>query len=158
MKINVSNKQKNLRIQALDIKKIVKAVIALENQRCDEVSIHFVTTKTLCKMHEIYFNDPTKTDCISFPMDDRDDKIEGLDYRILGEVFVCPQTAIDYAHQHQSDPYRECILYVVHGLLHLMGYDDLEPALKAKMRKTENRHMKNLEKLNFLTPSQKQIL
>lgn len=157
MKINVSNKQKNLHIQAIDIKKIVNAVIALENQRCDEVSVHFVTTKTLCKMHEIYFDDPSKTDCISFPMDDKDE-IEGIDYRILGEVFVCPETAIDYALKNQGDPYKECILYVVHGLLHLMGYDDLEPALKAKMRKAEKRHMKNLEKLNFLTPSKKQIL
>lgn len=146
MKINFYNKQKNLPIASQAIKKIIKAVIALEGQVCDEVSVHFVTTREICRLHAEYFNDPSTTDCISFPMDDLDDE---MGYRILGEVFVCPQTAIQYAQEHASNPYDECTLYIVHGLLHLMGYDDLEPKAKAVMRRAEKRHMAHLKKLNL---------
>lgn len=134
-------------ISSRAVKKIVVAVISLEKQVCDEVSVHFVTEKEICKLHREYLNDPSPTDCISFPMDDF---VSDIEYRILGEVFVCPETAVHYAHEHASDPYLECTLYIVHGLLHLMGYDDLQPKVKAVMRKAEKRHMHNLKKLNLL--------
>lgn len=134
-------------IPSLAVKKVVGAVIALEKQVCDEVSVHFVTEKEICKLHKKYFNDPSVTDCVSFPMDDFE-SVTG--YRILGDVFVCPQTAVYYAQEHCSDPFLECTLYIVHGLLHLMGYDDMEPKLKAAMRKAEKKHMNNLRKLNLL--------
>jgi len=147
VKINVFNKQKNLSISNAAVKKIVSAVLALEGHTCDEISVSFVTTRVISQMHADYFNDPTTTDCISFPMDDLESII---DYRILGEIFVCPQTAIDYAKKHQKDPLEECTLYVVHGLLHLMGYDDLQPKDRSLMRKAEKKHMLNLKNSHLL--------
>ena len=147
MKINIYNKQKSLPIATGAMKKIVHAVIALEKQNCDEVSIYLVNTKEICDLHEEFFNDPSVTDCVSFPLDEWDD---AGGYRILGEVFVCPQTALDYAKKHQKNPHEECSLYIVHGLLHLMGYDDQEPKAKASMRRAEKKHMLNLKKLNLL--------
>ena len=55
----------------------------------------------------------------------------------LGEVFVCPKTAIEYAGEKKLPIYEELSLYVVHGLLHCLGYDDLEPAKRRIMRKKE---------------------
>lgn len=152
MKVDVFNKQKNLQVSVPAVKKIVEAVITLEKQWCDEVSISFVTTKKICELHQEYFNDPNTTDCISFPMDD-----ESSEYRVLGEVFICPQTAIDYTHLHGGNAYEECTLYIIHGLLHLMGYDDLEPRLKAIMRRAEKKHMTNLKKLNLHLEKNKSI-
>ncbi len=148
VKIDVYNKQKKWRISKRAVKNIVQAVIAFEKQICNEVTVHFVSTKKICALHEEYFNDPSPTDCISFPMDDNLDN--ELDYRILGEVFVCPQTAIDYANTHGVDSGEECTLYIVHGLLHLMGYEDLIPSLKTVMRRAEKKHMAHLKKLNLL--------
>ena len=148
MHIKIYNKQKNLRISAIDVKKLVHAVMTLEKQIVDEVSVNFVSTKAISKLHGDYFNDPSTTDCISFPLDDDSENLNG--YRILGEVFVCPETAIQYAHKHALDPYEECTLYIVHGLLHLMGYDDLETKEKMTMRKAEKKHMLNLKKLNLI--------
>lgn len=110
--------------------------------RCDEISFHFVTTKKICQLHADFFNDPTTTDCITFPIDEEDSD----DYRVLGEVFVCPQTAIDYSQKKQADPYRETTLYLVHGLLHLIGYDDIDPSDRKKMRSMERACMAELEK------------
>ena len=146
MKVNVYNKQKNLSIPAKAVKEIVLAAISLEKYSCDEISVHFVTPKKICDLHKEYFDDPSVTDCISFPM--MDSKID-IGYKILGEIFVCPQTAIDYAQKHRVCPYEECTLYLIHGLLHLMGYDDLQSEQRAKMRRAEKRYMSHLKKLHL---------
>lgn len=119
--------------------------------RWDEVSIHFVTNRKLCKLHEEFFNDPSPTDCISFPIDG-DGK---SDYRVLGEVFVCPKTAIEYAKKKQKDPYAETTLYVVHGLLHLLGYDDIHPKDRALMRRKERECMEHLRQEDLLLTKKK---
>lgn len=138
--------QNSMKIPRLLIKSICKEVIKLENQKVDEVFLHFVSTQEICRLHQNFFNDPTTTDCISFPIDDETEQ----SYRVLGEVFICPQTAIDYSFRRQKDPYEELILYVIHGLLHLMGYDDIDEADKKLMRKVEKRHLLHLKKLGFL--------
>jgi probable rRNA maturation factor len=140
MKIAVINQQKDMKVSAKQVKAVVKEVIAFEGNRCDEVAIHFVKTKEICRLHDEFFNDPTTTDCITFPMDDPSS--EGYCY--LGEVFVCPETAVNYCQKHGGDASIEMILYVVHGLLHLMGYRDHTPAEKRKMRRAEKRHMEHL--------------
>ena len=74
-----------------------------------------------------------------------DDTEEG--YKILGEVFISSNAAIDYA---PHDPYRELTLYLVHGLLHLLGYDDMEEEKETLMREAEDRHMHYLDEKGFL--------
>lgn len=147
MIVNVIDQQTDLKISIDQVRKIVPHVIHGEGQTCDEVNIYFVDTPTICQLHEQFFQDPSPTDCISFPLDEEDDE---LSYRILGEVFVCPATAIAYAVQQQTDCYEETTLYIVHGLLHLMGYDDLQEEDCALMRQAEARHMQELKALNLL--------
>ena len=124
---------------------MVAEVLSLEKTSCDEVGIHYVETKIICDLHAEYFDDPSPTDCISFPIDQ--DIVTG--YRLLGDVFVCTETAVLYAQQQQLDPYQETMLYVVHGLLHLLGYDDIEEGERAIMRKAEARHMDHLKSLHL---------
>lgn len=149
MKIDIINKQSNLSLPAVQLRRIVKAVIHFENVPCDEVAIHLVDTEEICALHAQFFNDPTSTDCISFPMDGEMDFDGKQDYTALGDVFVCTPTAIEYAAKHNSDPYYEVTLYIVHGLLHLMGYDDIDDKDRKKMRAAEKRHITNLKNLNL---------
>lgn len=144
MKVEVINNQSVIRLSKIRIKNIVKSVITFENRVCDEVAIHLVNTKKICELHQQFFNDPSTTDCISFPIDDFNDA-----YCHIGEVFVCPQTAVDYSKDHHADVYQEITLYIVHGLLHLMGYDDIQKKDRIKMRNAEKRHLANLKKLNI---------
>ena len=141
MIVNVINNQSELSIENEHVQRIVEQVILFEHRRCDEVNIYFVDTSTICQLHADFFNDSTPTDCISFPIDDGD---EGEGHCLLGEVFICPATAIAYSKKKDKDPYTETTLYIGHGLLHLMGYDDLETKAKRRMRRAEARHMKNL--------------
>lgn len=142
MIIQVFNRQKALRLFSKQIRLLVRQVLQEEGVSCDEVSIYFINDEAMRQLHADFFNDPSPTDCISFPLDSDDTED---DYRILGEIFVCPETAIQYARDHQVDPYEEATLYIVHGLLHLMGYDDMTEEDIQEMRSAESRHLQELK-------------
>mgnify|MGYP000476326412 CR=1 FL=1 len=146
MNVIVTNEQTDLSISKKQVVKIVKAVLCLEEVTCDEVSINFVTTEEICALHRDYFDDPSPTDCISFPMSDGE-LTQGIP--ILGDVFVCPETAIEYSKENQVDLYEEVTLYIVHGLLHLIGYDDITELEQLSMREAEKRHMKHLKEMSL---------
>lgn len=137
MIINVINEQSQITIDSHQVEEIIKNVLLQEAETADEVSVNLISKEAICLLHEKYFNDPTPTDCISFPMDDADE----LPYRILGDIFVCPEVAIEYANQHCEDPLMELTLYIVHGLLHLLGYDDIEEEDQILMRQAEADNM-----------------
>lgn len=145
MKIFITNRQKTIKIRKNALKAIIKEVIAHEGQSCHEVSIHFVSKNEIGELHDQFFNDPSETDCISLPMDGPEETV----YRVLGEVFICPEVAIDYAKKHKTDPLKEVRLYLIHGLLHLMGYDDIQTKDRALMRSAEKKHNLNLDLLNL---------
>lgn len=143
MYCKVFNEQALLKISEAHVALVVESVLFHEGKHYDEVAIHFIEEKAICELHEQFFHDPTPTDCISFPMDDDDE--EG--YKILGEVFISPKAALDYL---PHDPYKELTLYLVHGLLHLLGYDDMEEDKESLMRQAESRHMQILEEKGSL--------
>lgn len=143
VKINVYNNQKDLPLKVTTLSPLVKEVLKNEGSSTTEVSIHFVTTEEICRLHEEFFDDPTTTDCISFPMDadDFDDLFSSEKFHILGEIFVCPATAIQYAKDNGGNPYEETTLYVIHGLLHLLGYDDIKKKDRLIMRQKEQENL-----------------
>lgn len=101
----------------------------------DEVSFYFVSERKICQLHKEFFNDPTSTDCITFPLDPPDEKKEA--YHVLGEAFICPLTALTYAKLHKINPHEELYRYVIHCILHLIGYTDVDPKERAKMKRKE---------------------
>lgn len=141
MKILIRNAQPFLPLTLSSIEQVASAVLAQEGVTTDELSLHFVTTEEISALHATFFNDPTPTDTISFPLDPPG----APGYHVLGEVFVCPETARSYL--QKEDPqacYEETLLYLIHGLLHLIGYDDQSEEERIKMRLAEERHLLNL--------------
>lgn len=147
MIVNVANEQSALLISVDQVQKLVQQTLSYAKERCDEISVHFVDTPTISQLHHQFFNDPSTTDCISFPIDESDEEGE---YRLLGEIFVCPETALAFVKKNGGNAYEEISLYIVHGLLHLMGYDDIEEEEIAEMRKKEAEHMEHLRSLSLL--------
>jgi probable rRNA maturation factor len=137
--IFIFNHQKDLKIARH--KEIIRSLIVhisrAEKVSFDEVGLHFVSDRAMRKLHNAHFQDPTSTDCISFPIDSREEK----EYTILGEIVVCPKTAIEYAKTKKLDPYLELMLYIIHGMLHLLGYDDIEQKDRALMRRKERKYI-----------------
>ena len=101
-----------------------------------ELSLVFLTDVALAKIHADFMDDPTATDVITF----EGDPSAGL----AGEICVSADTAPAFARTARQDFSAELTLYLVHGWLHLAGYDDLQPAKKRRMRAAEARAMKLL--------------
>jgi probable rRNA maturation factor len=107
-----------------------------------ELSVAFLTDPALAKIHAAFMNDPSVTDVITF----EGDPLAGL----AGEICVSADTARAYARKLQRDFSAELTLYLVHGWLHLAGYDDLQPARKRRMRAAEKRAMTLLRRQKAL--------
>ncbi len=148
MKIHVYNRQNLIPLSLDSVRFIVKSIPQREGQKGDEAAVYFVEQEEICKLHQDHFNDPSPTDCISFPLDDASESP-----RHLGEIFINPQAAAEYTADTPDHLYRELSLYLVHGLLHLLGYDDQTPEEEHKMRLAEKRHMEYLESVKkLITP------
>lgn len=139
MDIHIIQEQSLLILDSLSIIHLVKDFSNYYKVKFNEVSIYFVETSKICELHEKFFNDPSTTDCISFPMDDQEEE-----YRILGDVIVCPETAQEYVKINGGDIYHEVTLYIIHGLLHLIGFDDIEKNDQLQMRKEEAEYLEHL--------------
>lgn len=79
-----------------------------------------------------------------------DEIVEGNEYRHLGDVIVCPATALSLAKGNVSVFWDELSLYIVHGLLHLLGYDDTTPSERATMRRQERRALSLAKARKFI--------
>lgn len=97
-------------------------VLAAEGQPEAELSVTLVDDERIAQIHVDYMDIPGPTDVISFPLGDPEDPIP-----ILGEVVVSVDTAAREAEERGITLREELLRYVVHGTLHLFGYDDHEP-------------------------------
>jgi len=146
VKINTLNQQKVLPVSLSSLKKIVRATLAFKKVTCREVSVYLVRKETIQQIHRRFFEDPSPTDCISFPCDPPSTP----PCLFLGEVFACPEIAVEYAKKHRLDPYLELTLYIVHGLLHLIGFDDKDKKSRLQMQREEKSCLHFLRKNGLL--------
>ncbi len=135
--IKVYNRQTDLPIKISSVRKLIELFLRKKGIVCRELAVYFVSQKKITELHAEHFQDPTPTDCITFP----------LDQDFLGEIFVCPQAALDYNPQH---PFEETTLYIIHGLLHLLGYDDISSKERSRMRREEKKLMAFVKKSQCL--------
>ena len=145
MEIDVENLQNDLSLDLPAIKSLISFTLKHLDVTCDEISIRFVSEPEICQIHADHFDDPSPTDCITFPMDDED---SNTGYRHLGECIICPKAAIDY--DSKQSAHHELSLYIVHTILHLVGYKDLIESDIKQMRAQEQSCMEALEKNNLV--------
>ena len=98
-----------------------------------ELSVSFVDETEMADLHFRYLNEEGPTDVLAFPLDEVDDR--GV--RLLGDVIVAPSVA---ARNNPDDPGGEIRLLLVHGILHVLGYDHEEDADRAAMWERQERY------------------
>ena len=87
------------------------------------------------------------TDVIAFDLRDTAVPVlPAVEPELVGELYVCPTVAQAAARVHRTSVDYEVMLYIVHGLLHLAGYDDSRPVARARMRAAERRTMARLQR------------
>jgi len=109
----------------------------LEQKKCEdaEIGIIFVDNTKIMRLNQQYFKEQAPTDVIAFPINQG--KGVGFAPHLLGDVVVSAEKAMSWAAEHRLDPYAEVSLYLIHGLLHLLGYDDTIKARRGKMIKRQ---------------------
>jgi rRNA maturation RNase YbeY len=106
-----------------------------------ELGVHLVAAPEMARINEHYLQHEGSTDVITFNY--REGKKNGP---VLGEIFVCVDDAIKQAKEFRTTWQSEVVRYVVHGVLHLLGYDDLKPGLRRIMKREENRLVNSLSR------------
>ena len=112
-------------------KKLIDSLIRELQMEVESLNIVFVDDATLQKMHLEYLNDPQKTDVITF------DLSEGP--RIEGEIYISSERAAEQAKEYGVPFAQEVLRLIIHGILHLKGFDDLEAQDRKIMKQEEER-------------------
>jgi len=137
MTIQIANQQKLLPIDRKALRAICTAM--LRQHHCDaDLSLCYVDDRAIRQLNTRYLGRDDTTDVLAFPLDDDDDPPPAPDAtRMLGEIVVSAETAAREAAARGLPPHAELALYTIHGLLHLLGYDDQTPHDTARMRQAE---------------------
>ena len=123
--------------------KIIDKCLEMEHVENAVFSIIFIDDEKMHELNKTYRDIDRTTDVLSFAYEDNEK--EKTDIRMLGEIFVSiPKMkgqAIEYGHSET----RELSFLVVHGILHLLGYDHMVEEDKKIMRKKEEKVLNSLE-------------
>ena len=103
---------------------VIKKVLKHEHVKNAYFGIIFADLKEIQRINKEYRGIDSVTDVISFALEDTSDNIQ-IDMRILGDIYVCIPKMIEQANTYGHSIKRELSFLVVHGLLHLLGYDHM---------------------------------
>lgn len=98
-----------------------------------ELSVSFVGREEMAQLHQRYLGEPGPTDVLSFSQGD--EVPPPGEPRLLGDVVICPAVAAE-----RPDPVAEMRLLLVHGILHLLGYDHETREQRAEMWPRQERY------------------
>lgn len=118
--------------------KWVKDVAEKHGKIVGEIAYIFCSDPYILEVNKQYLQHDYFTDIITF------DYSEGN--KISGDLFISLDTVKSNSEQFGTDYYEELERVIIHGILHLCGFKDKEPAEEARMREEENKAISSLEK------------
>jgi probable rRNA maturation factor len=101
-----------------------------------EVTVLLVERPAMASLKEKWLGEPGPTDVLAFPMDDQVPEDEPY---VLGDIVICPDVAREQATEAGDKVTDEVDLLLVHGFLHLLGYDHVRPQDARSMRHRERK-------------------
>jgi len=139
--LQIRNRQ---RIRPMDIpllRRILRHLLESEMAIASyALGIHFIEPRQMSQLNENYLDHAGSTDVITF------DHSEGGAGQMYGELFISVADAVVQAREFRTTWPAEVVRYLIHGVLHLRGYDDLAAAPRRLMKREENRLLRKLEK------------
>ena len=133
MKIFIKNLQKKLPIRGVKIKTLILRLFKAEGiKESGEINIFFVNDERIKKLNLKFLKINHSTDVLAFNLSQRK-----LNKILLADIIISTHTAISNARKFKTTPEYELRLYVIHGLLHILGYDDRNQDKRKLMRKKE---------------------
>ncbi|HWD18070.1 MAG TPA: rRNA maturation RNase YbeY [Verrucomicrobiae bacterium] len=136
--LRVCNRQKIRAVNTPRLRQIAAHLVRHELGWTDyELALHLVGPDEMARLNQQFLGHEGSTDVITF------------DYREQpgawrGEIFISIADALAQGREFGCAWQEEVARYAVHGLLHLAGYDDTQPALRRVMKRQENKLLKAL--------------
>jgi len=150
IRVIITNAQKTVRVPT-GLRMLIRrsCIATLRNEQFEgpaEVSVTFVDNAEIRKLNAQYRDKDAETDVLSFPMgtDGNYDTNHDTGAKILGDVVLSIQKAMEQANLYGHSLEREVGYLTVHSMLHLLGYDHMEPIEKLRMREKEETIMRQL--------------
>jgi probable rRNA maturation factor len=138
IRVAIASPQEAVAVDRARMRQAARVVLEGEGEIDAEISLAFVDNATSRQLNHRYLQHDEPTDVLSFPLG------EGKAGKLGGELVIGPEVAQVQAQERGHDVQAELALYVIHGLLHLCGYDDKTDAGAAKMRERERHYLHQL--------------
>jgi probable rRNA maturation factor len=132
--IDVIDEQDQLRFDGARLRQAASTILSDVGIDEGSVNIAVVDDATIHLLNQKYLDHDYPTDVLSFVLEQEGHSLEG-------EVIVSAETALRTAEIVGWSADEELLLYVIHGTLHLVGYDDLEDQPRHIMREAERRYL-----------------
>ena len=120
------------------LKKIILYIFNEEKSKLDEISVIFVNRNKLSKLKKEYFNKDQYTDVMVFNLENENSPIEG-------EVYISIDDVRLNSKEYNVTFNKEFKRVLIHGILHLIGYNDDSEIAKQKMTKLEDKYLQEYE-------------
>jgi probable rRNA maturation factor len=143
----VKNQQRSRSINRRHLCRIIRSFLQDDLHREQYVlAVYLVNDRRITQLNETHLRHAGPTDVIAFDYsDERSSRRKEADsLPLMGDVFICVEEAIRQSGKYHTSWQSEVIRYIVHGILHLCGYDDQTVAARKKMKREEDRLLREL--------------
>ncbi len=139
MTVHYRNDVRGSGVDARALKRTMKTLLAEVDEKDSSISITLVDDAAIQEINRAHRGKDKSTDVLSFPM--FDDTIEDpeIEERLLGDIVISVETARRQATDYDAPLQQEIYRLLIHGLLHVMGHDHMEPEERAAMEAEERR-------------------
>jgi probable rRNA maturation factor len=134
-KISVASPQEVVPIDRRRLREVARAVLEGEGVADHEISLAFVDNPTIHRLNKRYLDHDEPTDILTFPLGEPGAR------KLAGELVIGAEVALAQAAERGHDVQAELAYYVIHGLLHLCGFDDHDEADVRAMREKERHYL-----------------
>jgi len=118
--VKILNNQKKIRVALPPLEKFSKKALRALKLKSDSAAIAFVTDSEIARLNKIYRRKNKPTDVLSFPAQSAKRVNKS---KFLGDIAIAPAVARRYAKKNSRSLESEICILILHGLLHLLGYD-----------------------------------
>lgn len=140
--LRIFSSYKNYKIDKLLFHKLVNSLSRELDFIIESLPINFISSDQIININKEYLNHNYSTDIITF---NYSGSIESLD----GEIFISVDDAKKNAREFDNSLKEELLRLVIHGILHMLGYDDIKAGDRKKMKELENKLL-NTHKITLL--------
>ena len=138
IRVKIASPQNLMDLDYARFREIAQTVLRGEDEDEARITLAFVENSTIRRLNKQFLDHDEPTDVLSFPMSGPAAKT------LEGELVIGVDVAREQATERGHDVGAELALYVIHGLLHLCGYDDHDDRDIAKMRERERYYLSKL--------------